>query len=112
MGTGDELGQGFDIVLGARAPNGQSEKPQKLYVRHSVDFSTLPCQSQDKLHATSTLDQEKQHGMTQGIMTRSTQKRLCAGHKVFCETADVVDASGCAVFCGAELNAKEFWLEY
>ena len=45
-GLGDELGQGFDIVLGARRPNGQSEKPQKLYVRHSVDFSTQPAQNE------------------------------------------------------------------
>ena len=44
-GLGDELGQGFDIVLGARAPSGQSEKPQKLYVRHSVDFSTPSVQN-------------------------------------------------------------------
>ena len=52
-GLGDELGQGFDIVLGARTPNGQSEKPQKLYVRHSVDFLTLAAQLQDNLDSTS-----------------------------------------------------------
>ena len=49
-GLGDELGQGFDIVLGARAPNGQSEKPQKLYVRHNVGFSTQCAQSGTRLH--------------------------------------------------------------